>query len=156
MFPATTPQFQRHGTSGKNFTTPLCHAVTAVSGNFDLDLFRFGFFALGQMHPEHAVLELRVHFVGVRVVGNNKAPLKAAIPTPPDSALPAGKKLLRGPRRLWSTCSSGEQCSGISLASAARKKSHSADTFLAKAVNEANAESVNNPREITRRITSGF
>src|SRR5881396_2665931 len=79
MFPATTPQFQRHGTSGKNFTTPLCHAVTAVSGNFDLDLFRFGFFALGQMHPEHAVLELRVHFVGVRVVRYDEAPLEAPV-----------------------------------------------------------------------------
>src|SRR5882724_5918629 len=49
------------------------------SRNFDFDLFWFGFFALGQMHPEHAILELRVHFVGVGVVRDNEASLEAAV-----------------------------------------------------------------------------
>src|SRR5437867_4474958 len=51
----------------------------SLSGNFDFDLFGFGFFALGQMHPEHAVLELRDHFVGIRVVRDDEAPLEAAV-----------------------------------------------------------------------------
>src|SRR5882762_3323978 len=62
---ATGSPAQRHK------RTDLCH--------FDLDLFGSGFFALGQMHSEHAILELSVHLVGVRVVGNNEASLEAAV-----------------------------------------------------------------------------
>ena len=47
-----------------------------VSGDFDFDFFRLGFFALRQMNLKHTVLELSAHFVGV---GNNKTPHKSAI-----------------------------------------------------------------------------
>src|SRR6266480_3337416 len=51
----------------------------SLSGDVDFDLFGFGFFALRQMHLEHAVLERSLYFVCVRVLRQRESSDKAAV-----------------------------------------------------------------------------
>src|SRR5438552_1133631 len=56
------------------------HDQHCASGHFDFDWFGLASFALGQMHFEHAILELSLHFVRLRHIGQRKAPHETAVP----------------------------------------------------------------------------
>lgn len=46
------------------------------SGDVDFDLFGFGVLALGQMNSEQAILEFRLYFTGVGIIGKREMDAK--------------------------------------------------------------------------------
>src|SRR5437016_13676564 len=60
-------------------TRSIYYRTPPGSGDIDFNVLGFGASVLGEMHREQPILELRVYFVAIGIIGQGEAPNKGAV-----------------------------------------------------------------------------